>query len=740
MTTKDRPRAELLAEMETLRLRLEEAEDTLRAIGSGEVDAFVVSGPDEDQVFTLRGADQPYRVLVETMNEGAANLEADGTILYCNNRLAAMLQVPLETLIGTQLGSYVAPADRPLFMARLGKCHQECDKDEIAMITGAGNSVPVLISCCALDLSGKGEVSLVVTDLTQQKRNEEIRAAELLASSIIEQAGEAIIVCDEEGKIIRASRLAHDLCGENLLLKTFNDLFKLRISETKSLFSVLTPLNDARLESVEVEYKRSDDQIYHLVLNAAPLKYTHNRVNGCVVTLTDITERKRAEEELRQSETRLQVANENLQAQSEELQTQSEELQTQSEELQTQSEELQTQNQELARLWEESKLAEATLRESESRFRALFENSLDAVFLTIPDGQILSANPAACVMFGMSEEEIIRVGRAGLSDPDDTRHAAALEKRRKTERLGAVELNYIRKNGQRFPAEVDSVILPGEPQRSFVILRDITERKRAEEGLKALNEELENRVAKRTAELREKDQVLLSQSRQAAMGEMIGNIAHQWRQPLNALGLTVQQLLLEYDLGEFTREFLDHNVASSMELIKHMSRTIDDFRNYFRPEKSMVEFKVAEAIANTLSLMEGSLQNPQIGVEIIAKDDPVIHGYRNEFAQVLLNILNNARDALTETEIDYPMVTITISSENGCAVVTVADNAGGVPEEIMGKIFDPYFTTKGPQKGTGVGLFMSKTIIENNMGGRLSVRNIANGAEFRIEVCHGIHV
>jgi signal transduction histidine kinase len=245
---------------------------------------------------------------------------------------------------------------------------------------------------------------------------------------------------------------------------------------------------------------------------------------------------------------------------------------------------------------------------------------------------------------------------------------------------------------------------------------------------------LEERVFKTVNELRQKDQLLIQQNRQAAMGEMIGNIAHQWRQPLNTLGLTIQQLLLLYDLGEFSRELLAQNVGSSMELIQHMSRTIDDFRNYFRPDKEKTEFKVHETIVNTLSLMEGCFQSPQIRIEVVAKNDSSIYGLQNEFAQVLLNILTNARDALIERKIDDPGVMITICREGGSTVVTVADNAGGIPEEILGKIFDPYFTTKGPQSGTGVGLFMSKTIIEKNMGGRLSALNIANGAEFRIEV------
>jgi len=218
------------------------------------------------------------------------------------------------------------------------------------------------------------------------------------------------------------------------------------------------------------------------------------------------------------------------------------------------------------------------------------------------------------------------------------------------------------------------------------------------------------------------------------MGEMIGNIAHQWRQPLNTLGLTIQGLLLFYDLDEFNRDFLEKGVGTSMELIQHMSRTIDDFRNYFRPDKEKSTFKVTEAIENTLSLIEDSFKNQHIDIEVVAKNEPVIYGYRNEFAQALLNILNNARDALTERSIDAPKVIITIYTEDNRAIVTVTDNAGGIDKEIMGKIFDPYFTTKGPQSGTGVGLFMSKTIIEKNMGGRLVARNIANGAEFRIEV------
>lgn len=259
---------------------------------------------------------------------------------------------------------------------------------------------------------------------------------------------------------------------------------------------------------------------------------------------------------------------------------------------------------------------------------------------------------------------------------------------------------------------------------------------RRSEAEQALQRETGERI-KTLERLRRKEQMLIQQSRQAAMGEMIGNIAHQWRQPLNTLGLTVQQLMLFYDLGEFDRKFLAEGVCKSMEIIQHMSQTIDDFRNYFRPNKEKVVFRVLEAVTKTLSLMSASLHSKQIKVVVDTQAEPTAYGYSNEYAQVLLNILINARDALLERGTSQPQITITIDQEDQHSIVTIVDNAGGILEDILGKVFDPYFTTKGPQTGTGIGLFMSKTIIEKNMGGLLSVRNQAGGAEFRIETMLG---
>jgi len=229
--------------------------------------------------------------------------------------------------------------------------------------------------------------------------------------------------------------------------------------------------------------------------------------------------------------------------------------------------------------------------------------------------------------------------------------------------------------------------------------------------------------------------MLLQQSRLAALGEMISNIAHQWRQPLNELGLIVQELPMMYEKGNFDREYLKASVAKFMKVLSHMSKTIDDFRDFFKPDKEKVPFKLQEVVDKTFSLIEESFKRLRIAINIRITDELVVNGHPNEFSQVILNILFNAKDAFLAGNDQKPrVISIEMGRQGGRAVVTIADNAGGIPEDILDKIFDPYFSTRGPDQGSGIGLYMSKIIIEKNMGGRLSVRNIAQGAEFRIEV------
>ena len=273
----------------------------------------------------------------------------------------------------------------------------------------------------------------------------------------------------------------------------------------------------------------------------------------------------------------------------------------------------------------------------------------------------------------------------------------------------------------------------GQLRGSVGAVVDITARRQAEEKLQKTKHQLEQRVLKRTKELHKKDHLLIQQSHLAAMGEMIHNIAHQWRQPLNTLGLNIQQLRLFYDMNRFSEELLYKSVEDAMTLVNHMSGTIDDFRDFFKPDKERVEFEVKQVMADTIKLVEASFKDSQINIDVNCMAEPVILGYPNEYAQVILNLLTNAKDAFKARKSNNAQVLVTLSEENNHSLLKICDNAGGIPEKIIHKIFNPHFTTKGPQ-GTGIGLFMAKSIIERNMQGKLTVTNTSEGAEFRIEV------
>jgi C4-dicarboxylate-specific signal transduction histidine kinase len=165
-----------------------------------------------------------------------------------------------------------------------------------------------------------------------------------------------------------------------------------------------------------------------------------------------------------------------------------------------------------------------------------------------------------------------------------------------------------------------------------------------------------------------------------------------------------------------------------------MSHTIDDFRNFFRPDKEKSDFSISGTINGTLDFMKPSLTSHGIAIEFEETEDVVIQGYANEYTQVLLNLVNNAKDVLITRKIANPRIKFRVMRKNGRSVVMVADNGGGIDTEILPKIFDPYFTTKEQTQGTGIGLYMSKAIIEGSMGGRLTASNVDDGAEFRIEV------
>ncbi len=253
---------------------------------------------------------------------------------------------------------------------------------------------------------------------------------------------------------------------------------------------------------------------------------------------------------------------------------------------------------------------------------------------------------------------------------------------------------------------------------------------------KELNETLEQKVQDGINKQREQEQILIQQAKLASMGEMIGNIAHQWRQPLNALSLLIQNIQLSYELDELNDEFVQRSVKKANSLTDNMSKTIDDFRNFYRPNKVKELFDINNSIKDSVRLLESALKHHEIEVIIKLSDKELdVMGYPSEFSQALVNILNNAKDAFLsiESEKEYKIV-VNSYLKDDFAIIEIIDNATGIDEDIIEHIFEPYFSTKGETQGTGIGLYMTKTILEKNMNGILSVQNYEDGVIFTIKI------
>ena len=299
-------RAREVTEIEQLREQLREAQETLEAIRRGEVDALVVNGTQGDQVYTLRGADYSARMLLQEMSEGAATLIPDGSILYCNKRFADMIGLPHEKVIGVLAREFVAPADREVYDSLIRRGRNQLAKAELLFCASAGPAVPTYCSVNAVSIGDEACLCMVVTDLTEQKRNEEVLAAARLANSILEQAAEIIVVCDPSGAIIQASRKADEFWGKSVLGQSFGEVFpfaginQLEVKDSADLLKGC--LAGKPIRAVEVNLRRSGGGNVHMLMSAGPVYDRSGSSIGCVVTLSDISELKEAEEALRDSE------------------------------------------------------------------------------------------------------------------------------------------------------------------------------------------------------------------------------------------------------------------------------------------------------------------------------------------------------------------------------------------------------------------------------------------------------
>jgi len=405
------------------------------------------------------------------------------------------------------------------------------------------------------------------------------------------------------------------------------------------------------------------------------------------------------------------------------------------------------------------RLAALRLDESEKRYRLLFEQARDGIVLIDPATQsFVDFNSTACAQLGYSREEFATLSIADIvlaETPTGITQCMALLHQ---QGWADFEARQQRKDRSDLPVHiiVQAIELNGKPLL-HATFRDISERKRieleiqdlnthleqrveertaelreAEEALKRLNETLARQVRDQVAELRQKDHLLIQQTRLAAMGEMMHNIAHQWRQPLNALGLILQNLTMDFNDGLLGKEDMKTQSAKAMRLIHGMSQTIDDFRDFFRPDNQACEFEIAQAVMNALAITGATLTSHHIALDLSLQPGLTVTGHINQFAQAVLNLVANAKDALIERGIRDGRISVRLEERDGKALLTIEDNAGGIAEELLPKIFDPYFTTK--VQGSGIGLYMAKTIVERNLDGNLAATNAGSGARFVIAI------
>ncbi|WP_164969170.1 sensor histidine kinase [Candidatus Marinarcus aquaticus] len=245
---------------------------------------------------------------------------------------------------------------------------------------------------------------------------------------------------------------------------------------------------------------------------------------------------------------------------------------------------------------------------------------------------------------------------------------------------------------------------------------------------------LENKIQKEIKQRTNQEKLMMQQSKLAAMGEMIGNIAHQWRQPLGEINAVLMEIETITRYGKLEEEHLLNSIKICNEITEHMSTTISDFQNFFKPSKQKDKFSVLEVCKKAVSIINASLKNNNIELLLDIEEDNTIEGYSNEFSHAILNIISNAKDALISRKIKNPIIILSIKVGKEFTVIKIEDNAGGINLEDINLVFEPYFTTKGEKRGTGIGLYMTKVIIEDNMHGFIDVKNTNKGALFRIKV------
>jgi len=355
-----------------------------------------------------------------------------------------------------------------------------------------------------------------------------------------------------------------------------------------------------------------------------------------------------------------------------------------------------------------------------ARVLSAFERSSISVVITDLDGTINYVNPSWCQATGYSKEELIgqnpRIVKSGSISAQNYKK---MWDELTSGNIWTSELKNRAKDGTEFWE--DSTIMPSFDVKGVV------------DGYIAFKLDITDKINLRQ-ELKNKEELMIAQSRHAAMGEMISMIAHQWRQPISVIAMEANNILADIELDTLDKEELHETSKDIISQTQELSKTIDDFREFFKPNKDIENILIIDVINDALNVIGKSLENNDVHLSVKVDETVVVKTFSRELMQVFINIIKNAKETFMDQELENKNILVTLDTLADSIVLTICDNAGGIDTDIINEIFEPYFTTKRERNGTGLGLYMSKTIIEKHLQGTLTVENSKNGACFKIVI------
>ncbi len=671
----------LQRENEELRSRLEESEQTLNAIRNGEVDALVVSGLRGERVFTLLGADQSYRMLIEDMNEGALTLTAQGLILYANQRAADMFKAPLHKVIGTSIDDWLAPEAGEVLRALLQAPEGGDRRAELALVTSDGARMPAYVSVNRLRMDEPVEIfCVVVTDLTEQKRSQEIMASERLARAILDQVDEAIVVCDRSGTVFRASRMAHALCDASPLGLPFERAFPVRTPGGQLIALAQASLGQG-LHLVEATLSRGE-QAHHLLVSARTIVANPDDPLGCVVVLTDITALKQAEESLRRLASRLRY-----------LHVTDQEI--------------------LAAIASPEEIARTGLR----HVRSLMFCQRASVGLF--DAAMKEARVIDLESGPEPESQLGRVLPIEAFGDLDVLQTGVMQSHVSLPLASASQLSGVLSLDWDSPRVLSAEELEIAREVAGQIALAI-EQSRLRAEARQYAADLEQRVADRTAEL---------QSANKELESFTYTVSHDLRAPLRAINGFASILLEEYaplfdDEGKRLCAIIGMRA-------RNMGQLIDDLLSFSRIGRAVMlksPFDMAALAKSAFQDIASPAGRERIDFSVGAL--PCATGDPSLLRQVWLNLLSNAVKYSSKKQ--RAVIEVSAARVAGEVVYTVRDNGVGFDMRYANKLFGVFHRLHSADEfeGTGVGLAIVQRIVQRHGGRVWAEAAIGHGAAF----------